>query len=341
MGDSNIGTVSSSTNPAPPRGILKKPPQPAGALQNHSLLQVASEIDTAPSTLQKSGAEKKFQWEGQTCDEQGNTEMLRDARRGQLSKTERSFNATPLSVAPTKWLNHAREITQWARNRATAAEEEVKNAEAAQAYLEKKTTATAKECEQQLKEWISVAKDRATQANKYFQWAQVRVNLMEGNTQQKANLHESGRRISSAWTTKQLNEDFELAQKEPWAQLPNARFDEIRIEILNLLASKERFDYTLSALGLSSTSQSSPQTPPQGAATESERSIFTQPVSNYPSSHDADDDHDHTFYDIAPSYARHPRNEDGTFNTYITLDMHGTVMRDDTPKAPSDSCIIS
>ena len=67
-----------------------------------------------------------------------------------------------------------------------------------------------------MKEKFSVIQDHLTNAKKYSGWATARHSLLQGDKELAKKIEKKGFSIGSDWSSKQLQEDWQNQQREPW-----------------------------------------------------------------------------------------------------------------------------
>lgn len=187
-----------------------------------------------------------------TKDEEKTTEFLRDdptygSPTKELIQTRTRFVASKIEVPPASQalLDRASDILTWARDRTTIAKRELEEAQTILSVVKASSSSQNKHLIPILETWILAAKDRFRKAEKYAVWAELRFNVLQGNKNVRPFLHKSGKTMSSAWTIKQIEDDFEATQAESWAQPPDASFDEIRRKV-TILTTEKRASETAS-----------------------------------------------------------------------------------------------
>ncbi|MFZ4115879.1 MAG: hypothetical protein ACOYK6_04035 [Chthoniobacterales bacterium] len=283
-----------------------------GSSENHSIAPLKSslKLDSQLSSSQTSSQTKSVDFA-----------LMRDVYP--FEGTIENITPQPRSILKSKQdpeiLNKSAEVKQWAKDNAEERAAEYEEAESITASLFTDHPNLEASTVMLLKEKVVLLQDYSAKAKKYSDWANTRNFLLGGNKILAKKLENRGFSISSDWSLKEINNDFELTKQEPWAKR-----DPVLDEIKTLVNSQKDKEQT-----------EKPQKP-----------ILRAPQRNYSFGSNTVDSHDNSksdemqdpekYSDLAPDYARHPINRDGSPNYHIILDMHGNVMRDMTPKPPGE-----
>ncbi len=223
-GDSTTGeasrvhhSISESANSTPqsPRSILKS------SSSGHNIASTSSEIASfkGKSTVRFANniQEEAPREEGKTS--LHHVEVVSSENPFEPILTQdRTPSADEQNLKPNKFtLQQSKQIQQWAKDILATRTENLKVATkvynkfvAANPNLDEGSISL-------IKEKFSVIQDHLANAKKYKEWTAVRHSLLQGNKAVAKKLEESGFNIGSDWSFQELQQDWNLAKKEPWA----------------------------------------------------------------------------------------------------------------------------
>ena len=303
LAGSPISQASSSVQQSP-RSILKS------SSSGHTVTTAASEITPL----------KTVSWD----------QNLPPDRVGNLTKMTVENVTSILKKEKPKQDEHvlstSKQVQKTAENIATARERDIETATRVRDKFLNENPSLDEESIAQIKEKFSVVQDHSTKAKKYSDWTTARHSLLQGNKKLAKELQERGYSIGSDWTPKQLQEDFQNAQQEPW-NTNDALFD-LQKTINSIISKKPSSKSSLT----------------QQTSLEKKQPALHQRIDDS-STDESHEDHvnvpgvglvDRNIYDIG-TVEYH-----GDDNTYTITDMTGRRYDYPTPARPNDSsCTVS
>ncbi len=204
-----------------PKGILKS------SSKDHTI---------SPTTSEASNLKKKISWKEE---DSKNLKYKSSFQVVSPKEDEKIINETILSPEDETPIDKgvivlSQEIEKWAAEIAMQKSEELHDAQDALSYVGKNPTALLLKYQKQLKEWHTVIRNQFKKAEQYALWTKYRTALLERNSHVQEFLEQKRHTIDKNWTEEELNVDWDLAKKEPWAQ-QDSQYDAIKSLIAPLV----------------------------------------------------------------------------------------------------------
>lgn len=201
------------SSPPQEHNILKKE-----SSWNRKISPATSEIASLGKKVSLAKTLQVFSLKDRTGDASIETVKWTPSQKPLMRVKEKEVGLNPEDkLSPNKFmLKRSNEITQWAYH--IAAQRDQEFIEAEKAWSEFKNLSTDEKTIAKLKKDLSIIKAYSTEAKKYAKWVEKKERLLGGDQELKKKIKEQGFSMESDRSLQEIEEDWEDAKAQPWAQ---------------------------------------------------------------------------------------------------------------------------